>query len=340
MKKALITGITGQDGSYLAEFLILMGYEVHGIIRRSSSINTRRIDHLYESNAGGHQKLYLYYGDITDGSRLTNLIRDIKPREIYNLGAQSHVRVSFDEPLHTSDVTGLGALRILEAIRLSGIETRFYQASSSEMFGLEPAPQSEATPLNPRSPYGVSKLFAHQITRNYREAYGIFAVSGILFNHESPRRGETFVTRKISRAIAAIKQGRQDVLELGNLEARRDWGYAPEYVVGIWKMLQMSEPFDLVLGTGNDSSVDDYLLKASAVAGVDIQKHLKISQRLFRPTEVDHLLADPTLAKSEIAWNPQTSIDDLAQIMTEHELSAQGDFMLDVVPPSVWGDIV
>lgn len=339
MKKALITGITGQDGSYLAELLLLKGYEVHGIIRRASSINTERLNHLYEKpGADKDRRLKLYYGDITDGSRLTNLIRDIRPAEVYNLGAQSHVRVSFDEPLHTADTTALGTLRLLEAIRLSGVETRFYQASSSEMFGQEPAPQNEKTPLNPRSPYGVSKLFAHQITKNYREAYGMFAVSGILFNHESPRRGETFVTRKIARGIAAISERRESVLELGNLSAVRDWGYAPEYVIGIWKMLQTENPEDLVLGTGNKSSVADFLNVCAAVAGVDANKHVRINPRFYRPTEVDFLLADPQQAKHILKWNPSIYATSLAEVMTEHELRAKGHFLLDKPTGELWGD--
>lgn len=334
--KALVTGISGQDGSYLAELLLKKGYEVHGIIRRSSSINTRRLDHLYESPVNKNRSLVLHYGDVTDASRITNLIWEIRPDEIYNLAAQSHVRVSFDEPMYTADSTALGALRILEAIRQSGIDCKFYQASSSEMFGSSEPPQSESTFMKPRSPYAVSKLFAHEITKNYREAYGIHASNGILFNHESPRRGETFVTRKIALAAAAISRGEQTVIELGNLTARRDWGYAPDFVVGMWRMLQQDEPGDYVLGTGKDASVLDFLEASFDAAGLDFENYLRTDQRLERPTEVDHLLSDPSLARQTLAWETDVDALKLAQMMTEHEINASGTFLLDSPQSKTW----
>lgn len=334
--KALISGISGQDGSYLAELLLRKGYEVHGIIRRTSSINTRRLDHLYESQVNENRNLFLHYGDVTDASRITNLVWEIRPHEIYNLAAQSHVRVSFDEPLYTADSTALGALRLLEAIRQSSIDCRFYQASSSEMFGSSHPPQSESTIMKPRSPYAASKLFAHEITKNYRDAYGIHASNGILFNHESPRRGETFVTRKIAIAAAAISRGNQTVIELGNLSARRDWGYAPDFVVGMWKMLQEDEPGDYVLGTGKDASVLDFLKASFHTAGLDYEKYLQTNQRLERPTEVDYLLADPSFALQRLAWDTDVDALKLAQMMTEHELEASGKFLLDSPKSETW----
>jgi GDPmannose 4,6-dehydratase len=278
-KRALITGITGQDGSYLTELLLLKGYEVHGIIRRSSSFNTARINHLYVDPHDRGIPLFLHYGDISDGSRLAKLVQDIQPDEVYNLAAQSHVRVSFDEPEYTADVTGTGTIRLLEAVRQSGVQTRFYQASSSELYGATPPPQSEETPFYPRSPYGAAKLYSYWITRNYREAYGMFAVNGILFNHESPRRGETFVTRKITRAVAAIKAGKQKELFMGNLDAVRDWGYAAEYVEGMWRMLQVDEPDDFVLATGKPFTVREFLELSFSHAGLNWSDHVRFDER-------------------------------------------------------------
>lgn len=319
-KKALISGITGQDGSYLAELLIKKGYEVHGLIRRASTFNTIRIDHLYRDSHDPGAKLFLHYADLTDGSRLNNLISDIRPDEVYNLAAQSHVRVSFDEPEYTGDTTGLGSIRFLDALRRAGSSARYYQASSSEMFGATPPPQNEKAPFYPRSPYGAAKLYSHWITKNYREAYGMFAVSGILFNHESPRRGETFVTRKISRAVASIKAGKQQHLYLGNLQARRDWGYAPEYVVAMWQMLQIDEPLDLVIGTGTDFSVQDFVQIAFEHVGLNWQDHVKFDEKYLRPTEVDSLIADSSLAEKVLGWKAKVMPSDLARIMVEHDI--------------------
>lgn len=324
-KSALITGITGQDGSYLAELLLQKGYEVHGIIRRSSSFNTGRLDQIYQDPHVPDRNLFLHYGDLSDSSSLTNLLRDIQPSEVYNLGAQSHVKVSFEIPEYTGNVTGLGSIRLLEAVRASRIETRVYQASSSELFGSMPPPQSEITPFHPRSPYGVAKLYAFWTSVNYREAYDLFAVNGILFNHESPRRGETFVTRKISRAVARIKMGLQDTLWLGNLDARRDWGYAPEYVEGMWRMLQAREPHDFVLATGVAASVGDFAQKAFTHAGLDPEKHVKIDQRYFRPSEVDHLLGDPTKAQQQLGWKAATNWEQLAEIMVDADINQLAD---------------
>lgn len=317
MKKALITGITGQDGSYLAELLISKGYEVHGVIRRASNINTSRIDHIYSGPETPERKLILHYGDLSDGSRLVSLIGTIQPDEIYNLGAQSHVKVSFDEPEFTGQVTGLGSTRLLEAARLVAPGARFYQASSSEMFGATPPPQSESTPFYPRSPYGAAKLYSYWMTRNYREAYGMYAVNGILFNHESPRRGETFVTRKISLAAARIKLGIQDKLFLGNLEAVRDWGFAPEYVYGMWNMLQLDEPEDYVLATGTATTVQQFLEDAFSSLDLDWKKHVEFDERYLRPTEVDALIGDASKAHSDFGWNAETSPRELARIMAE-----------------------
>ncbi len=326
MKKALITGITGQDGSYLAELLLHKGYEVHGLIRRASTFNTRRIDHIYHDPHGnnGEIKLYLHYGDVAVPDSLLDVIYNVRPDEIYHLAAQSHVRVSFDMPEYTGDVTGLGTIRILEAIRKSGIQTRFYQASSSEMFGAAKSPQSEITPFEPRSPYAAAKVYSYWVTRNYREGYHLHASNGILFNHESPRRGETFVTRKITRALAAIRAGRQSTLYLGNLDARRDWGYAPEYVEVMWKILQKDAPADYVIGTGESHSIREFLDEAFGYAGMDWHQYVQIDARYFRPTEVDFLLADPTRARTELDWQPKVTFRDLVRIMVDADLELQG----------------
>ncbi len=322
MKKALIIGITGQDGSYLAELLLNKGYEVHGLIRRSSTFNTDRIDHLYQDRHNTGVKLFLHFGDLSDGSRLVSLIGDLMPDEIYNLGAQSHVRVSFDEPEYTGDITGLGTARVLEAVRLMSPRSRYYQASSSEMFGATPPPQNEQTPFYPRSPYGAAKVYAYWMTKNYREAYGLFAVNGILFNHESPRRGETFVTRKITRAVARIKAGLQTKLYLGNLDAVRDWGYAPEYVEGMWRMLQHDKPMDFVLATGHSATIKDFLTHAFSHVGLDWNEHVHFDPRYLRPTEVDSLIGDASLAKHELGWQAKTLTPELAKIMVEADVQA------------------
>lgn len=321
-KKALITGITGQDGSYLAELLLSKGYEVHGLIRRSSSFNTDRIDHLYVDPHEPGVNFFLHYGDLSDSGQLTNLIYNIQPDEIYHLAAQSHVRVSFDMPEFTGDVTGLGTARILEAIRRSSIQTRFYQASSSELFGDSPPPQNEETPMRPRSPYAAAKLYAYWMVRNYREAYNMFAANGILFNHESPRRGETFVTRKITRAVARIKLGLQKKLYLGNLEARRDWGYAPEYVEAMWLMLQQENPEDYVIATGETHSVREFVKEAFSYVGLDWREYVEIDPRYFRPTEVDVLRGDPTKAREKLGWEPKVTFKQLAHLMVEADLQA------------------
>ena len=321
MKKALITGITGQDGSYLTELLLEKGYEVHGIIRRASNFNTQRIDHLIENPEIYNQKLFLHYGDMTDGSRLVTLIAKLAPDEVYNLAAQSHVRVSFDEPEYTGDTVGLGTTRLLEAIRITGVNSKFYQASSSEMFGATPPPQNEETPFYPRSPYGAAKLYSYWMTRNYREAYGIFASNGILFNHESERRGETFVTRKISLAAARIFLGKQAKLTLGNLAAIRDWGYAPEYVEGMWRILQCSEPNDFVLATGKPVSVLEYLEFTFGYLNLDYEKYLEIEAKYFRPTEVDALIGNPSKAKQVLGWEAKVHGRKLAEILVEHDLN-------------------
>ena len=320
-KKALITGITGQDGSYLAEFLLEKGYEVHGIIRRASTFNTSRIDHIYNDPHTAGTRLLLHYGDLSDSSNLSRLIEKTAPDEIYHLGAQSHVRVSFDTPEYTGDVTGLGTLRLLDAIRETGVQAKFYQASSSEMYGLVQAvPQSETTPFYPRSPYAAAKVYAYWLTVNYRESYNIFACNGILFNHESPRRGETFVTRKITRAIARIKSGLQDSLYLGNLDAKRDWGYAKEYVEAMWLMLQQEEADDFVIATGETHSVREFLEESFVYAGLDWEKHVKIDPRYFRPAEVDLLIGDASKAKNAFGWQPKTSFKDLVRIMVDADI--------------------
>jgi len=328
MKRALITGITGQDGSYLAEFLLSKGYEVHGIIRRSSSFNTGRIDHIISSDIADihnpNAKFFFYHGDLTSGEQLSNLIHSIKPDEIYHLGAQSHVKVSFDTPEYTGNVTALGTTRILESIRRSENKMKFYQASSSEMFGNSPPPQNENTPFRPRSPYSCAKVYAYWMTINYREGYNIFACNGILFNHESPRRGETFVTRKVTRAIASILAKKQDYLSLGNLDAKRDWGYAPEYVEFMWKMLQNNKPEDFVVGTGETHSVREFVEEAFSYAGLSQDKYVKIDSRYFRPTEVDELIADPSKGKEKLGWNPKIKFDDLVKIMVDADMRAIG----------------
>lgn len=316
-KRALITGITGQDGSYLAELLLEKGYEVHGLIRRSSTFNTARIDHLYQDPHDPEARLFLHYADLTDGSRLVTLLERIAPHEVYHLAAQSHVRVSFDEPEFTGDVTGLGTTRLLEAIRVADVPARFYQASSSEMFGATPPPQAEDTPFYPRSPYGAAKLYAYWMTRNYREAYGLFAVNGILFNHESPRRGETFVTRKITMAVAAIAEGRADELWLGNLDAARDWGYAKEYVEAMWLMLQAEQPDDFVIATGTSYTVRDFVQLSFDHVGLDWEKYVKFDPRYLRPTEVDNLIGDATKAEAVLGWKPQVHTPELARIMVD-----------------------
>ena len=322
--RALITGITGQDGSYLAELLLEKGYEVHGLIRRSSSINTHRIDHLYEDPHVPDRRLILHYGDMSDSSRLARLIDEVRPREVYNLAAQSHVKVSFEAPEYTSDVDALGTLRLLEAIYHCDPKIRLYQASTSELFGSAPPPQNEATPFHPRSPYGVSKTFAYWIVVNYREAYGMFASNGILFNHESPRRGETFVTRKISRAVARIVAGRQDAVYLGNLDAKRDWGYAPDYVKAMWMMLQLPEPMDLVFSTGEQHSVREFAQLAFGLVGLDWEKHVRIDRAYLRPAEVDTLLGDSTKARESLGWRPTVSFRELVRIMVEADLREEG----------------
>jgi GDPmannose 4,6-dehydratase len=325
MKKALITGITGQDGSYLAELLLNKGYEVHGLIRRASTFNTRRIDHLYhDPHHGGNVRLYLHYGDMASSGSMLDLIYTLQPDEIYHLAAQSHVRVSFDLPEYTADVTGLGTIRLLEAIRKSGIKTRFYQASSSEMFGAASPPQTEQTSFEPRSPYAAAKVYAYWVTRNYRQGYDLFAANGILFNHESARRGETFVTRKITRALAAIVAGRQQHLYLGNLEARRDWGYAPEYVEAMWLMLQQERADDFVIGTGEAHTVREFLDEAFGYVGLDWTPYVRTDPRYYRPTEVDYLLADASRARDILGWQPKVHFSELVRIMVDADLELLG----------------
>ena len=318
MKKALITGITGQDGSYLAELLLSKGYEVHGIIRRASTFNTERIDQLYQDPHINGVKLFLHYGDIADSTNLIKLLYRVQPDEIYHLAAQSHVRVSFDIPEYTGDVTGIGTIRILEAVRETGLKSKFYQASSSEMFGkVQEVPQRETTPFYPRSPYGAAKLYAYWVTVNYRESYDMFACNGILFNHESPRRGETFVTRKVTRAAARIKHGVDDKLYLGNLDARRDWGYAKEYVEAMWLMLQQEQPDDYVIATGETHSIRDLLDEAFGYAGLDWKEHVDIDPRYYRPAEVDLLIGDASKAKRKLGWEPKIRFKELVQLMMD-----------------------
>jgi len=325
-RRALITGITGQDGSYLAELLMSKGYEVHGLVRRSSSLNRARIDHLFEeqtSSAGTSGPHFLHYGDLTDASSVNRLLREIRPDEIYNLGAQSHVKVSFEIPEYTGETAGLGLLRILEGVRESGLQPRFYQAGSSEMFGgSAETPQRETTPFHPRSPYAAAKLFGHWTAVNYREAYGMFVCNGILFNHESPRRGENFVSRKISHAVAEIKLALKNQLVLGNLDAKRDWGYAKEYVEAMWLMLQQPAPDDYVIATGESHSVREFCERAFAHAGLDYKKYVVIDKRYFRPTEVDHLIGDASKARDRLGWKPKVKFDDLVRLMVDADLEA------------------
>jgi GDPmannose 4,6-dehydratase len=322
LKSAFITGITGQDGSYLAELLLDKGYEVHGVIRRASSFNTSRIDHIYIDPHTEGARLFLHYGDLLDGPRLTKLLADIQPDEVYHLAAQSHVRVSFEEPEFTGQTTGLGSLRILEAIRQLGLDTRFYQASSSEMFGSSPPPQNEETPFHPRSPYGTAKLFGYWSARNYREAYGMYVVNGILFNHESPRRGETFVTRKITRAAVRIKAGKATNLWLGNIDAVRDWGYAPEYVEGMWRMLQQDQPSDYVLATGVGYSVRDFLSAAFDHVGLDWEEFVRFDPAYRRPAEVDSMVGDASRANEVLGWKPTVLMPELARIMVDADVAS------------------
>lgn len=325
MKTALITGITGQDGSYLAELLLSKGYHVHGLIRRASTFNTHRIDHLYRDPHNGNDvKLRLHYGDVTSTGSLLDIIYNIRPDEIYHLAAQSHVRVSFDLPEYTGDVTGLGTIRILESIRKSGVKARFYQASSSEMFGAASPPQNELTAFEPCSPYAAAKVYAYWVTRNYRQGYNMFACNGILFNHESVRRGETFVTRKITRALAAILKGKQDYLYLGNLDAKRDWGYAPEFVEAMWLILQQNQADDFVIGTGETHTVREFLNEAFGYVGLDWRDYVRIDPRYFRPTEVDYLLADPAKARDRMGWQARVRFKDLVRIMVDADLELAG----------------
>ena len=323
-KVALITGITGQDGSYLAELLLAKGYTVHGLIRRASTFHTSRLDHLYQDPHDRDARLVLHYGDLSDAGHLTNLFYEVRPEEVYHLGAQSHVRVSFDMPDYTGDITGLGTVRLLEAIRKSGTECRLFQASSSEMFGDAPAPQNERTPFRPRSPYAAAKVYAYSMVKNYREAYGLFASNGIMFNHESPRRGETFVSRKIVRGLARIFAGQQEKLYLGNLAARRDWGYAPEYVEAMWRMLQQKQPADLVFGTGETRSVQEFIEEAFGYLSLDWRKHVEVDPRYFRPTEVEFLQADACEAKRQLGWDAQIHFRNLVRIMVDAELDSLG----------------
>lgn len=343
MKKALITGITGQDGSYLAELLLDRGYEVHGIIRRASTFNTKRVDHIYVDPHEPHARLFLHYGDLSDSEQISNIIYNIKPNEIYHLGAQSHVRVSFETPEYTGNATALGTTRILEAIKRSGNDIKFYQASSSEMFGASPPPQNEETPFQPRSPYACAKVYAYFMTKNYRDGYNMFACNGILFNHESPRRGETFVTRKLTRGVALILAKKQDCLYLGNLDSKRDWGYAPEYVEFMWKVLQNNKPEDFVLGTGESHSVREFLDKVFTYVGMDWQEHIKIDPKYLRPTEVEELVANPSKAKRKLGWNPKIKFEDLVKIMVDADMRAvglesigRGDRILEKKFPDRW----
>jgi len=323
-KRALISGITGQDGSYMAELLLAKGYEVHGIIRRSSTFNSRRIDHIFQDPHTPNARLFVHYGDLSSIERFTSLIYNLEPSEIYHLGAQSHVRVSFEIPEYTGDITALGTVRLLEAIRQSGIKTRFYQAGSSEMYGNTPPPQNELSPFGPRSPYAAAKVYAHWMAVNYREGYGMYVSNGILFNHESPRRGETFVTRKITRGIANILSGKQQKLFMGNLKARRDWGYAPEYIEGMWKMLQLDGPDDFVMGTGESHSVQEFLDEAFGYVGLDWRKYVEIDKNYFRPTEVDFLRADSSKAHDRVGWSPQITFKELVRIMVDADMEMAG----------------
>ncbi len=342
-KKAFITGITGQDGSYLTELLLSKGYEVHGLVRRSSNLNRQRIDHIYMDPHNPKARLLLHYGDLANSEQIAHIIYNIRPDEVYHLGAQSHVRVSFDIPEYTGDVTGLGTGRILEAIKRSNRKIKFYQASSSEMFGAALPPQNESTPFYPRSPYAIAKVYAYWMALNYRDGYNVFASNGILFNHESARRGETFVTKKITRSVANIIAGKQKCLYLGNLAAKRDWGYAPEYVEVMWKILQQKKPDDFVIGTGTTHSVEKFVKSAFKYAGLDYKKYVKIDKIYFRPTEVEHLVADCKKAKRKLGWKPLIGIDDLAKIMVDSDMRAigiepigEGDKILDNKFPKRW----
>jgi GDP-mannose 4,6-dehydratase len=342
-KKAFITGITGQDGSYLAELLLHKGYEVHGLVRRSSTFNTSRIDQIYVDPHDPDARLFLHFGDLADSEQISNIIYNIRPDEVYHLGAQSHVRVSFDTPEYTGNVTGLGTTRLLEVLRRSNNNVRFYQASSSEMFGSAHPPQSEETSLCPRSPYACAKVYAYWMAKNYREGYNMFACNGILFNHESPRRGETFVTRKITRAIAGILAGKEKYLYLGNLDARRDWGFAPEYVECMWQMLQQDHPDDYVVGTGETHSVHEFLHESFAYAGLDVEEHVRIDPRYFRPTEVEVLIADPKKSETKLGWKPKVTFPALVRIMVDSDLRAaglepigEGDEMIGRFFPEKW----
>jgi len=341
-KTALITGITGQDGSYLTEFLLHKGYEVHGIIRRASTFNTARIDHIY-IDPHESKKFFLHYGDLSDAEQISNLIYNVSPDEVYHLGAQSHVRVSFDIPEYTGNITGLGVTRIIEAIRRSKSKIKFYQASSSEMFGASPPPQNEETPFEPRSPYACAKVYSYWMVKNYREGFNMFACNGILFNHESPRRGETFVTRKITRGIARILAKKDSCLYLGNLDAKRDWGYSPEYVECMCQMLQNELPEDFVIGTGETRSVREFVEKAFTYAGLDWEEHVKIDQKYFRPTEVEVLIADPANAAKKLGWKPKIKFDDLVKIMIDADMRkvgldpiGEGDEILKQKIPDRW----
>ena len=321
-KSALITGITGQDSSYLAELRLSKGYEVHGIIRRSSSFNTGRLDDIYQDPHDSGRHLYLHYGDLSDSSSMVNLLRDVQPNEVYNLGAQSQVKVSFETPEYTGNVSGLGAIRLLESLRAAKLDARYYQASTSELFGSTPPPQNETTRFHPRSPYGVAKIYSYWATVNYREAYDLFAVNGILFNHESPRRGETFVTRKITRAVARIKAGIQDKLYMGNMEAIRDWGYAPEYVEGMWRMLQAEKPEDYVLAAGVGATVEQFTAAAFEAAGLDHRDYIVIDPSYYRPAEVDHLVGDPSRVETQLGWKAATLWEELARLMVNADISS------------------
>ncbi len=322
MPAALITGITGQDGSYLAELLLAKGYDVHGVVRRSSEMSRPRIDHLHHGDDS--DRITLHYGDLDDPLSLVRILRDVHPDEVYHLAAQSHVQVSFELPDYTGSVTGLATMKLLEAIRISGIDTRFYQASSSELYGSTPPPQNEQTPFHPRSPYAVAKLYSYWATVNYRESYGMFATNGILFNHESPRRGENFVTRKITKAVAAIVAGKQDKLHLGNLDARRDWGFAGDYVEAMWRMLQHHSPEDFVIATGEAHSVREFCDAAFGHVGLDYDEYVVVDERFFRPAEVDYLLGDPSKARHELGWTPPTSFESLVTMMVDADLAAEG----------------
>lgn len=336
MKRALVTGITGQDGSYLAELLLAKGYEVHGMIRRASTFNTKRIDHLFVDPHDPSARLFLHYADLLDSGRISAIVASVQPDEIYHLAAQSHVKVSFEMPEYTGDVTALGTTRLLEAVRIHSPTSKFYQASSSELFGGVNPPQSEDSTFYPKSPYGVSKLYSYWAVKNYREAYGLFAVNGILFNHESPRRGETFVTRKITRAVARIASGIDEKLYLGNLNARRDWGYAPEYVVAMWRMLQLSKPVDLVVGTGTDMSVEQFAQEAFSFAGLDWEDHVVKDPRYYRPSEVDSLVADSKLATEILAWKPEIFGSKLVATMVQSDMDVLENAELDNPVGSLW----